>query len=113
MKKYIILAISLILFAGCGVGSHSVQSGRADAASISFVSIREMPVQVSIDGTVTEAKTVKASLYKKKKDFKATTANTISIAPGTHEVKVTDNAGNEIFSKKLFISNQEHRVVEL
>lgn len=113
MKKFIILALSLITFAGCSVGSHSVSSGKADAASISFSAAKEMPLQVSIDGQAQAVKSISSNAFKKKKDFKKTTENTLSITPGKHEVKVLDATGKEIFSKQLFISNQEHRVIEL
>lgn len=114
MKKFLILALTLVLFSACGVGSRTVQSGKADAASISFTTVgKSAPIQVIIDGHIYQINSVAVQAFKKKVDFKQTTSNTLLITPGTHDVKVTDNAGNEIFSKKLFISNQEHRVVEL
>jgi len=113
MKKLLILAISLIFFASCGVGSYSVQSGKADAAAISFKAEKASKIQVTIDGQAYDLNSVAASAFKTKVKFKQTTQNTIKIAPGTHEVKVADKTGKEIFAKKLFISNQEHRVIEL
>ena len=46
MKKMMIALIGAIMLSGCGVGSYSVSSGKADEAMISFVSEAQTPIIV-------------------------------------------------------------------
>jgi len=112
MKKFLILALSLILFAGCKTGSYSISSGKADGAAISFTSPKAAPITVVIDERTYTIKTVATNAIKKKTVFKPSAENTIKLTPGTHDVKVIDEKGQVYYSKKLFLSNQEHRMIE-
>lgn len=112
MKKFILPFISAIILSGCGVGSYSLSSGKADNAEISFSSLEKTHILVTVDETEYKIETVKAKAYKSGRNIKKTALNTINVDPGQHTVKVFAN-GNEIFNKKLFISTSEHRIVEL
>lgn len=117
MKKLFILLVSAVIFASCGVGSYSNQGGRPDESQISFsysTDAKTMPITVTIDnGTTYNIEAVKTVNFKKnKKDLKKLAANTITLTPGTHEVKVTAN-GQEIYNKKLFLSTGENRAIAL
>lgn len=112
MKRIIIALFSAILFSSCGVGSYSVSSGKSDDASISFTAVAKQAIVVVVDGTEYNVETVKTNSYKTDRNIKKTAMNTIKIQPGQHEVKVF-LAGDEVYSKKLFISATEHRIVEL
>lgn len=112
MKKIIIAFIGALVLAGCGVGSYSVSSGKADECMISFVSESVTPVTVTIDGTSYDVYTVKTKAWRKDRNIKETARNTIYLTPGQHSVVVVMN-GNEICDKKVFISAQEHKVIEL
>lgn len=112
MKKIIIALFSAILLTSCGVGSYSVSSGKSDDAAISFTSTSKQPIIVVVDGTEYNVETVKTSAYKTDRNIKKTALNTIKVAPGQHDVKVIAS-GKEVYSKKVFISATEHRIVEL
>jgi hypothetical protein len=55
---------------------------------------------------------VKQKAYKSGRNIKQTALNTIKIGQGQHEVKVVMN-GTDVFSKKLFLSTGEHKIIEL
>ena len=107
-----IIAAFTMLLTGCGVGNYSVQSGVEDAAFISFTDDAKHDITVTVDDQTYALKTVKQKAYKSGRNIKQTVLNTIKIGPGQHEVKVTVN-GNDIFSKKLFLSTGEHKIIEL
>ena len=112
MKKIIIAFISALFLTSCGVGSYSVSSGKADEGMISFVSESKTPITVTIDGNAHDVITVKTKAWTKDRNIKITAQNTIFVAPGQHTVVVMMN-GNEVCNKKVFISTQEHKVIEL
>lgn len=112
MKKILIALVGALLLTGCGVGSYSVSSGKADEAMLSFVSADKTPIVVTVDNDTYNVNTVKTKAWQKDRNIKKTTQNTIYITPGQHTVVVTVN-GNEVCNKKIFVSVQEHKVIEL
>lgn len=115
MKKLFFVAVSLLFvlaFTGCGVGHYSVSSGREDIAALSFESSSETPIVVSVDGQSFETYTVKKIAHKTRRDIKKTAKYLIEITPGTHDVKVSIK-GSEVFSKKIFVSTGETKIIEL
>ncbi|MGN1211040.1 MAG: hypothetical protein ACI4TM_05095 [Candidatus Cryptobacteroides sp.] len=112
MKKILYTLIASLLLTGCGVGSYSVSSGKADEGTISFTATRAADITVTIDGNSYNIMSIKDSAYKPDRRIKQTARNTIIVSPGSHDVKVEMN-GKTVFSKKLFISASEHKIVEL
>ncbi len=112
MKKMIIAILGALMLTGCGVGSYTVSSGKADEGMISFVSESKTPVTVTIDNDSFDVSTVKAKAWRKDRNIKKTAQNTIFLSPGQHHVVVSMN-GKEVCNKKVFISAQEHKVIEL
>ena len=93
MKKIAFLfsvAVALVL-SSCGVGVHSVASGMADKCSVCFVATESYEITVNIDETA---------------------ESQITVAPGRHKVKVSKN-GQEIYTKEIFVSASEVKVIEL
>lgn len=112
MKK-ILLALSLgLLLTGCGVGSYSLSTGKADEAMLSFVSPQKTDLSVKVDDQQFDVQSVKTKAWKKDRKIKRTAKNTIVLTPGQHEVTVISK-GTELYNKKVFISVQEHKVIEL
>lgn len=89
-----------------------MSSGKADECFISFTSKDKQNIEVTIDGAQYKIQSVKTSQFKTDKKIKETSQNTIKLVPGTHDVSVKV-AGNEVYTRKLYISTQEHKVVEL
>lgn len=112
MKKSMIIAAFTLMLTGCGVGTYSVQSGIEDAAFISFTDDLKYDIAVAVDDQTYYVQTVKQKAYKSGRNIKQTALNTIKTTTGQHKVTVTVN-GNQIFDKKLFLSNGEHKVLEL
>jgi len=114
MKKIVIALLAAFLFTSCGVGTYSVSSGKADECYISFTSNTKKPVPLTvyIDGKEYYVSTVKEIAWRTDRKIKDTAKNTLTLAPGTHDVKV-EAGGVEVYSKKLFISTSEHKVVQL
>ena len=112
MKKLMVIAAFSVLLTGCGVGNYSIQSGVDDAAFISFTDDAKQDITVTVDDQTYLLKTVKQKAYKSGRNIKQTTLNTIKTGPGQHEVKVVMN-GSDVFSKKLFLSTGEHKIIEL
>lgn len=112
MKKLFFIVFTALMMTSCGVGSYTISSGKADEGALSFTSNKTADIIVTVDDAVYKIKSVKEVAFKKDRKIKKTARNTIKVAPGTHEVKVV--CGEEIiFSKKVFISASEHKVVEL
>ena len=112
MKKLMMIAAFTMLLTGCGVGTYSVQSGVEDAAFISFTDDMKQDITVIVDGQTYLLQSVKQKAYKSGRNIKQTALNTIKIGPGQHQVKVVMN-GMDVFSKKLFVSTGEHKIIEL
>jgi len=112
MKKILLAALAALLLTSCGVGSYSVSSGKADEAYISFVSAKALPIIVTIDDNSFGMESVKDKLYKTDRKIKQTSENTLILTPGQHNVKVESN-GDVLYSKTLFISTAEHKIVQL
>lgn len=114
MKKIIALfsIIGTLILAACSVGSQSVSSGMADEGYVWFVSNVEQKITVDIDGTTYQTQTIKEKEWQKRRDIKATTKGMITVTPGQHAVKVLEG-GKEVYSKKLFVSATETKMVKL
>ncbi len=112
MKRILIALMGALMLSNCGVGSYSVSSGKADEGMISFVSESKTPITVMIDHESHDVYTVKTKAWLKDRKIKKTAQNTIFLTPGQHIVVVTMD-GKEICNKKVFISAQEHKVIEL
>lgn len=112
MKKIIIAILGALLLAGCGVGNYSISSGKADQGMLSFVSADKTPITVTVDNDSYDIYTVKTKAWHKDRDIKTTTENTIFLTPGQHSVVVSMN-GKEVCNRKVFISVQEHKIIEL
>ncbi|GAD04365.1 hypothetical protein HQ45_07500 [Porphyromonas crevioricanis] len=112
MKKFIVATIVALLFTGCGVGSYSISSGKADEGMLSFVSARKTPITVTVDNKTFNVSTVKGKAWHKDRNIKKTARNTIFLTPGQHDVIVVAK-GSKVYHKRVFISTQEHKVIEL
>ena len=112
MKKILIALIGALMLSSCGVGSYSVSAGKADEGMISFVSESKTPITVTVDNESHDVYTVKTKAWRKDRNIKKTAQNTIFLTPGQHNIVVTMN-GKEVCNKKVFISTQEHKVIEL
>ena len=69
-------------------------------------------IMVSIDNENYTIYTVKSKSWRRNRDIKTTAQNTLFLIPGQHNIVVVMN-GKEIYSKKIFISTQEHKIIEL
>ena len=112
MKRIIPFLFGILLFCSCGTGSYTVNSGKADEGKLSFASERRENIAVAIDGNNFQVKTVSAKTWKKDRNIKSTAQNTVFLSPGQHHVTVVMN-GQEVLDKQIFISAQEHKVIEL
>lgn len=112
MKKILLIALVSVFLSSCGVGSYSVTTGLEDKAGISFVADEKQDITVDVDGQQYELETVKLKAYRNDRSIKRTIENTIELAPGTHDVKVTFE-GNVIYTHKVYLSTGESKVIEL
>lgn len=122
MKKSIVALCASLLLTACGTGTYTVSSGKADEAMISFLSDSEEPIQVTVDGKDTyEINTVKTQEWRKNPKIKKTAKNTIYVSSGKHTVVVARREEDGYYSTsmktkyehKVFVSAQEHKMVEL
>lgn len=111
-KHIFLLVATTLLFAACGVGTYSVNSGSPDQGAICIVANDAYDVTLRIDGKDYPATTVKQKAYKKRRNIKATAREMHTITPGQHEVTVLRN-GTAIYSHKVFVSAGETKLIEL
>ncbi|MBQ3945860.1 MAG: hypothetical protein II670_09690 [Alphaproteobacteria bacterium] len=114
MKKRILFTLLIVasLLVGCK-SSFPVaqQTGKEDMAYLVFVGPRQTYgngsklVQVDVDGTKFDAKVVKPKVANRK-------GTQYGVATGNRHVTVMFN-GNTIYSKQLFLSSQETKVITL
>ena len=109
--KILILLFAFFLYS-CGVGTYSVSAGKEDESYVCVVSPKSIEVVVSVDGTNYNVKTIKQINYKKRRNIKQTATTHIVIPVGTHELVVSQN-GKTLYSKKIFVSSQETKIIEL
>lgn len=112
MKKFLLVIASVIFFASCGVGTYSHTSGVDDKAALVVVGNSKQNVEVYVDGTMYKVQSVKESDFKTNRNIKKMSQNTISVAPGQHTVEVVIK-GNKVYSKKMYVSNSETKVIKI
>lgn len=112
MKNILLVALLSVLLSSCGVGSYSVVTGKADEANVSFVAEKKQQIVVTIDNQQYEVETVKLKAYRKDRNIKKTVNNTIVLKPGSHDLKVTSD-GEVLYTKKIFVSAGESKIIEL
>jgi peptidoglycan hydrolase CwlO-like protein len=112
MKKLFIILLGMLLLTSCGVGSYSISSGNADESKISFVSTDKTPITVKVDNVDYNIFTVKTKAWRTERNIKETAENTIKISPGQHNV-IVEMDGKVVCDKKIFVSSNEHKVIEL
>lgn len=112
MKKVIVAFISALILTSCGVGNYSVSSGKADEGMLSFTSASKTSIVVTVDNEQYDIYTVETKAWRRDRNIKKTAQNTISLTTGQHNVEVSIN-GNPVYRKKIFLSAQEHKVIEL
>lgn len=114
MKKILVLIAAATLFlTGCGVGNYTVVTGKADEALLSFSSNTNIPsFIVTVDGTEHTLEAVRGNSFKTNRNIKKTSRNTLILTPGAHDVTVKIKE-NQIYSKKIFVSAQEHKIIDL
>lgn len=112
MKKLFVVAVSVMLLTGCGVGTYSVQSGIENASFISFTDDVKQKIVVTVDNDTYNLDTVRQKAYKSGRNIKQTALNTIKLTPGRHNVSVTIGS-NEIYSHTVFLSTGETKIIEL
>lgn len=114
--KNLITVITAVILSGlltsCGVGSYTISSGKANVAGICFIAAKKYDISIEIDGKQYHIATVKNKKYHKNRNIKKTALNTIKVSPGKHSVKVWYN-GDEVYSKLVFVSSSETKVIEL
>lgn len=114
MKKRLIFAILALtcMLVGCKTSFHvAQQTGKEDMAYLVFVGPRQTYgngsklVQVDVDGTKFDAKVIKPKVANRK-------GTQYGVATGNRHVTVTFN-GKTVYSKQLFLSSQETKVITL
>lgn len=113
MKKiFLTLFAAALMLTGCGVGSHTVVSGKADEAGVIFFADRAQTIDVTIDKASYRVSTVQESQFKSKRNIKKTAENMIIVKPGQHDVKVRLK-GQTILTQKIFVSAGDTKVINL
>ena len=110
--SFAVILTALLFLSGCGVGVHSVASGKEDVASLVFTDNAIHDIIVTIDGKDYSTQTVKVKVYKPGMNLKNTDLNTIKIEPGQHSV-IVKSGDNELFRKRIFVSTGENKVINL
>lgn len=109
MKKIAsILALCLLLLTSCG-GIKTTTKGMENEAYLEFVSqFSTYPegVMVVVDNNIK----FKADVYRDKVD--RTKGNVYAISTGSHTLSISSN-GEVIFNKKIFVSAQETKYIQL
>lgn len=113
MKKYIIIAIVSLALSSCGVGTYSLSSGKADKAEISFVAKKSYDITLKVDNSSTHnISTIKEKAYKSGRNIKKTSLNSVVLPIGKHFIEVFDG-DKSVYSKWIFVSAGEHKIIEL
>jgi uncharacterized protein YxeA len=113
MKKSIIVILLSLVLTGCGVGTYSLSSGKADEAKLSFIDSKPYNIDVIVDNSSTyKISTVRDKAYKSNRNIKEVTLNAVVLSPGKHFVEVVAG-GKKLYSKWIFVSTGEHKIIEL
>lgn len=112
MKRIFFILASILLAAGCGVGSYTISSGLEDSGAVVFTASKAYPIEVSVDGAAYSVSTVKYKAYKNDRRIRRTSENMIKVGTGQHKIEVRE-AGNIVYSRVVFISAGENKVIGL
>lgn len=114
MKKILLMLVAFVALSltSCGIGTYTVSGGMADEAAVCFTANEEYIISVNVDGTTYQMETIEDNAYKANRKIKETANNQITLSPGRHKVVVTKD-GSEIYSKDIFLSASEVKVIEL
>lgn len=114
---YILFLVTLgLLLNGCA-GVKSTVGGLENESFLSFYSsnsaINHVDVNLQQNGSNTTFSAKVNKMRRNSTDFqKRPNGQVYSITPGSHEIRVTHNE-KIIYSKKIFISNQETKIIKL
>ena len=118
MKKfYVLLAVVLgVFFNGC-TGVKSTVGGLDNESFLSFYSdnnsISNIEVNLQQKGNSTTFSAEVNKMRRNSTNFqKRPNGKVYSISTGTHDIRVRHN-GKTIYSKKIFIANQETKIIKL
>lgn len=112
MKRLWLLLLFPLLFTGCGLGVYSVSSGKSDCAKITFVDKTSYAISVKIDGVAYENRAIKVKPYQVGLKNKKIVKHAIEVSAGRHHIEVVSQEGT-IYSHYIFISSNEHKIIEL
>ena len=116
MKKiYFILLLSAAVIYGC-TGVKSTVKGLDNESFLSFFSDNNNIINSKIEVTIEKNNSFIVEVNKMKRNStnfeKRPNGKIYSIKPGKHEIEITSN-GKLIYRKKIFISNQETKIIKL
>ena len=113
MKRvWLLLLLFPLLFTGCGLGMYSVSSGKADCAKITFVDNASYAIIVKVDGVAYDSRSIKVKPYKVGLKNKKIVKHAIEVSTGKHHIEVLSQEGS-IYSHQIFVSANEHKIIEL
>ncbi len=112
MKRFSLLLLLSLMLTGCGVGVYSVSSGKSDSAKMTFVDDSSYDIIVKIDNVEHATQTVRVKNYKSGMNIKKTAIKAIDVSTGNHKIEVLSQ-GKTIYSRSIFISANEHKIIEL
>lgn len=116
MKRIVFLCLIIfsVIFSGC-TGVKSISGGLENESFLSFYSnhIRTVNVDLLQKGKNTTFTADVNRIKRNSTNFeKRPSGKVYSINPGVHELRITHD-GELIYSKKIFISNQETKIIKL
>lgn len=118
MKRlvYLYTVMLSLIFSGC-TGVKSVSVGLENESFLSFYSSNRNLTNIDIDlrskGNSTNFSADVNRIKRNSTNFeKRPSGKVYSISPGSHELRISNN-GKLIYSKKIFISNQETKIIKL
>ena len=108
-----LMAAAAMALTACSYGVYSVNSGMADEGYVCFTGTSAYDITVVVDGESQPARTVKKEkAYKARRNMRRTSQGMVAVKPGSRQVKVM-RGGKEVYSKTLFISATETKIIDL
>ena len=115
MKKlaFFLACLMLMCVSACKTGNFAASSGQDDIAYIWLVSSTDNFADKNMTVKVDDSTTFTMKVQRAKQDTERHNGSVHAIMPGARHIEVIDGNGKVVYSKEIFVSSQQTKMITL